>query len=242
MAMGGKQLPDLENDGKQVVVISPATKGWKTWFTGAGDNLSPVSRGDGPKLRLNMVGGGDTQEVEIQFSEPVEVHDGGMFIRDPDAWDLDDSMDVFVTIPANDPSASPGTGNCNLVDSGNGFNILVPAAGDGSHSIPLGSATPVMVEDEKKPDGFWDVNRETGVVSAAAVPGKGNCNLLDVSKAGYLVNSFPVASPTGVIDIDVYKVEWVHQNYIVTMSVTKESVGAGKVAVWLLCFRKKIER
>ena len=43
----------LDSDKKMVVTISPATTGWKTWITGAGDDLN-LGRGEGNAFVLNF--------------------------------------------------------------------------------------------------------------------------------------------------------------------------------------------
>ena len=231
----GFTLPMLDENGKQIVVPFPALEGFKTWFTGAGDQLSPVARGKGPKLRLSFTGP-ETKSITIQFTEPVEVHDGQGIVRPAASWGLDDTAEVCIEIPATSASVNgTTTGNCNLVDTGNGFNIIVPAAGDGGHDVTLADVVPVI---NRYTTGYWDVDLKTGAVTAAASPGKGNCDLYDTNFSGFVMRSIPIGNEKGVLDIDVYKTEWVHPKWSIKVTVDKQSIGSGEFAAWLLCFRE----
>jgi hypothetical protein len=235
--------PDTPHDldGKPVFVMSPSTRGWKTWFCGAGDATGPINRGGGTDSLLTFdSGSGEVESAELQFAEPVEVHDGQGCWRPIANWDLGDKMSVSLISPANTVTVN-GTneGNCNLVDLG-GYNAIVPAAGDGTHDIDLATAVPLLVDDELFPDGQWDVDKVTGDVTAPVTPTEGNCNLLDIQVEGFLMRNIHIGHEHGVMDIDVYKVEWVHQRQKLKVEVTKNSAGTGKFAFWLLSFRKKV--
>lgn len=237
----GIAIDAKEPDGKSIVVPSPAGLGMRTWLVGRGDQFGPLKRGLGGKLYLSFAAGnGEVLSKTIQFGEPVEIHDGQGMWRPVANWDLDDELEVKVDIAASVVSSTPDAGNCNLTDVG-GYNLLTPAAGDGSHTVALASdASPIIVDDENEPDGYWSVDKQTGIITAAAVPGEGNCNLIDVAKAGYMMRGVPIGHEAARLDIDVYKTEWIHQTHTVTIKVTKNSAGAGKFAAWLLAFRKNV--
>jgi hypothetical protein len=233
--------PDVPHDldGKPVFVMSPSTRGWRTWLCGAGDQLTPtVKRGKGEiALMTFTVGNGEEITKELQFAEPIEVHDGQGTWRPVADWDLGDVLEVSVTSPATSVIANGGgTGNCNLVDLG-GYNAVVPAAGDGAYDLDV--PVPLLVDDEQEPDGYWDVDKVTGVVTAA-LPGEGNCSLLDIPIEGFMMREIQIGHEHGVMDIDVYKVEWIHQTQKLKVRVVKNSAGAGKFAFWALAFRKVI--
>lgn len=233
--------PDTPHDmdGKPVFVMSPSTRGWRTWLCGRGDQLTPtVARGKGDSsLMVFTAGNGESITKELQFAEPVEVHDGQGTWRPVSGWDLGDELEVSVTSPATTVTPNGGgTGNCNLVDLG-GYNAIVPAAGDGAYDLDV--PVPLLVDDEQEPDGYWNVDKVSGIVSAA-VPGEGNCNLLDIPIEGFMMRGIQIGHEHGVMDIDVYKVEWIHQTQKLKVKVTKNSAGAGKFAFWALAFRKVI--
>ena len=135
-----------EADKKPVMVNSPATEGTFTWLTSRGDDLSPSSgsgRGTGPQAFLSFDEPG-TKEVEIQFIEPVELHDGHVSWRPTSDWGFEDSWSLSVRLPATTvtPNAE-NKGNCNKVDTGQGFSVIVPANGDGAYDVDLTKAVPI---------------------------------------------------------------------------------------------------
>ena len=73
-----------EKDGKLAVFSSPATEGRRTFFVGAGDDLSPTypntGKGEGPLLRIEYdgteTGAALDKFVLFNFKAPVEIHDG----------------------------------------------------------------------------------------------------------------------------------------------------------------------
>jgi len=231
-----------EQDGKPVLVMSPATTGWKTWFFGRDDQMSPTVRGSGSNDLLFDFASGSGESIlkELCFSEPIELHDGQSCWRPVANFDLEDIINVSVFINSSSVSSSV-TGNCNLVDQG-GYNAIVPSApNSGSYYIDLANdAYPILVDDESNPDGYWQVDKETGVLTAAITTGKGNCNLLDLPIDGFLIKNVHIGHEHGVMDIDVYKTEWMHNKWKLRMRVTKNSPGAGKVAAWILSFRKSV--
>lgn len=241
MSTGIKTDTLKEKDGRMNVTPTPVGFGWLTWFTGAGD--SAVSgRGEGQKMVVNIDDGYDYGEVKISFNEPVHVHDGQIYWGADGAFDVGDTFSVGVDIHATTAEAVDGYGNANKVDSGLGFNLFVPANGDGYWNIDLSTAdnvSPITVYGVQ-PTGFWDVDEETGLVRAADTPGAGGFNLADTAMPrAYFMKNVPMGHPLRVFDIDVYKTEFVHQSWDVVLEVSKPSAGAGWVAGWMLTFRRE---
>lgn len=221
------------NDGREIVVMSPSTEGLKTWFFGAGDG---DDRGGGTRIRLAWTAeeARGVKTVDIQFSEPVEVHDGQAVFSPAANWSPDDIVNLFAVLPATTTTPNGGgTGNCNRVPTGLGYDIIVPAAGNGAHDI----VTPVPVPAEAR-DGHWECDYGTGVVTPSPLPGAAPYYMLGVELQVYFLRNMPLGHGTGVLDVDVYKTEWIHQNYKLRVSVDKQSAGAGVFAAWLLGFRK----
>lgn len=233
MSINLKKRPE-EPDGKPVVVMSPSTEGWMTWFTGAGDDLSPTppasGRGDGQKLEIDFAGP-ETKEVAIQMLEPVEIHDGQL-CWDPALWTKADRWSFFVRMPATVTTPNAGLGNCNLVDLG-GYNLIVPAAGDGSHDIDLAQAVPVPMTG-----GYWDANHATGVVTPSVTPGKADWGLFDVQIQSYFMKNMGLGNPLGIFDIDTYKAEWISERWKLVLEVVRATAGAADVSGWLMFFRE----
>lgn len=234
-----------EADGKAIVVISPATEGMKTWLTGRGDDLGagPAGRGKGTKLKVAFAGGEtypNTQTVDVQFLEPVEVHDG-QFNWTPVAFDADDYFSVSVVMPGTTATSTPGTGNANEVALGGGAVLYVPAAGDGSHTIDLADwtkAVPVPADGA----GYWNVD-DDGAITPSATPGEADWHMVNFPSEAFLIAEVGMQNSVGLFDVDVYKTEWIHPAWLVRLAVTKAADGGACVASgWLLTFRAKVTR
>lgn len=84
--------------------------------------------------------------------------------------------DFSVAITATTTTPSPGgTGNCDVVDTGDGYSYLVPADGDGLHDVDLETAAPVPATG----DGHWNVDPDTEVITGAP-SGDGGFDLLTI--------------------------------------------------------------
>jgi hypothetical protein len=254
-----------EADGRRVVTTSPVPSNWTTWVTGASDDIDAVNptgaRGSGapillewdgeePELDVNHEVPHSEKTVDIQFREPVQVHDGEVCWYDGHAkttnnWFSDDNFDFLAAIPANTPVPAPGMdGNVNMVEvpgSQGTMHVIVPAAGNGAHNLPdlATSTAPATARDENgNPNGYWDVNEYTGEVFPA-VPGQGTHNLYDFALKVYIIRKMPMGNPQGCFALDSYKVEWVHPNWKLQLTVRKKRPGAGTVQGWLLAFRQQ---
>lgn len=118
-----------ESDGKQIVVISPATEGFKTWLTSRGDdvNLGAAGRGKGVRLAIEFDGTDPlpvTKTIESAWLDPMEVHDG-QFNWTPAAFDHTDEFSVSVVMPGNVATPSPGVGNVNAIALGGGAELYI---------------------------------------------------------------------------------------------------------------------
>jgi len=225
----------MERDGRPIVVTAPNPEGWKSYYTGAGDKLAPREIGNGDRLRLSFAGPG-TQAIKIQFSEPVEMHDGQMTYSPPVNWTFDDVFDFFVVIPATPSVANgAGTGNANKYPIGGGANMFIPAAGNGAWDIDLATAVPVPMDT---PAGFYEANRDSGAVSVGVHPGKSAFTLLDVPLKVYFARKIPMGNSLGIFDVDAYKTQWVSERWLLCLEVIKASAGAGECAGWILAYRR----
>jgi hypothetical protein len=235
-----------ERDKKPVMVTSPATEGTFTWLSSKGDNLTPTppssGRGEGQQLLLVWTadpGEPATKEVEIQFVEPVELHDGHVSWRG--AWDFEDLWGISVRMPATvvTPNAT-NTGNCNLFDTGQGFNLVLPAAGDGTHDVDLEQAVPVPDGYNAKTGqgyGFWNVDQRWTEAITPNAEAQGEINLYDIPLEMFFCKNMDCGNPLGVWDLDAYKAEWVSKKWKLCFQVTKLTPGAGKIGGFLMIFR-----
>lgn len=226
------------SDGKPIITVYPAREGTQTWFTGRGDTLSPPERGMGQKIRLSWdaVEARGAKSASLNFIEPVEIHDGQGIIKPPENWGLDDTINLYVSFPATVVVANTSSlGNSTLVPTGLGYNVVIPMV-SGTHDVDLAAAVPIPASSRT---GYWDVDSTTGIISTASEPGAGGFHLIDVpGPNAYLLNEIPLGQPTGIFDVDVYKSEWVHNNWNVIVEVDKQSSGSGDFAGWLLMFRR----
>ena len=235
-----------EDDGKPRFVMTPGPSGYRTFFTGRGDNPSPTppdsGRGTGPEIGLDIPAADSFPKdyfVEWSYSEVTFVHDGYVGWRNPahfsrkDYFSLSVNGDATVTVVNG-----TNTGNCNLVDVG-GYNVVVPAAGNGTHDVDLAAACPVPTGKAK--NGYWDVDKETGVITVSATPGSSKWILLDVPFQSFFLRCIPMVDWTGRFEIDTYMADWISPKWTWRLDVHKEVAPAAdaEVAGWMYPFREK---
>lgn len=231
-----------EVDKKPVMVNSPATEGTFTWLSSRGDDLSPTppasGRGTGNQAFLSF-SAPDTKEVELQFCEPVELHDGHVSWKGE--WGFEDSWGLSVRMPATVATPNVGnTGNCNLVDTGYGFNIVVPAAGDGAYDIDLDQAVPIPDGYNSKTGqgaGYWNVEQYWSEEITPNVAGQGAFNLYDAALEMFFCKNMDCGNPLGIWDLDAYKAEWVSKKWKLCFHATRVTSGAGKIGGYFMIFR-----
>jgi len=230
---GNKTLDAHESDGRAVVAAYPAYMGTQTQFTSRGDDMATGTPNTGPRMKFNFTGP-DTKSVDVQFLTPVQLADGAAVFSG--AWDVsEDSISFSVEIGATATTTNPtNTGNCNLVDMG-GYNMIVPAAGDGTHDVDLAVAKPIIPDIDGGTLPWW-VDLYTGATTPSA-RGDGNAILLDVPQSSLFINCCPIGAADGHWDIEVYRAEYIHQSWVLRGTVTKQSAGAGLLAGELLIYR-----
>jgi hypothetical protein len=228
-----------EVDGKLLVTPTPSPgKGWKTYYSSNGDHATN-GRGKGAQFRLSLAGA-DSGQADITFNEPVWLHDGELSWYDAadtnstSVWTHDDWFSVSTILPATTPVSNPGAGNCNLVPVGGG-NIIVPAAGNGSHDIDLATAVPVPSQDET---GYYDADLTSGAVTISATPGAAKFNLFDFAIETFFVPGWSMGAKMGIFAIDAYQSEWVSERWTLRLHVEKTSAGAGEVGGGVMVYRR----
>jgi hypothetical protein len=92
-------------------------------------------------------------------------------------------MKLFAPATTTTASSGGNTGNCNKVAIGGGLNMIVPAAGDGTHNIVAGVPVPAYDEETlgEAPDGYWDWDSpDTGVGTLTGnATAEGKWNMFD---------------------------------------------------------------
>lgn len=234
-----------EDDGKPVVVMTPGPRAYRTFFSGSGDDPSPTppesGRGSGPTIGLDIPSTDTFPKdyfVEWGYNEPVYVHDGQLCWNPAVEFGRQDhfSLSVKGLATVTTPNGTT-TGNCNLVAAG-GYNVIVPAAGDGTHDVVLADAVPVPTG--LATNGYWDVDKRTGDVTPSLTPGAAKWLLLDIAFQSYFLRRVPLLHSLGLFDIDTYMAEWISVKWTWRMDVHKEagpSVDC-EVAGWIYVFRE----
>jgi hypothetical protein len=235
----GQVLSTWESDGKLVTSIYPADQvnNEYIWLTGRGDHPTN-GRGEGTRIRV-YYSPSDTgdKSVEVQFNEQVQLHDGRMFVPDKDKWTDMDEWSYSIIMPATSVSAAspPNTGNCNLVPQ-TGYNVIVPAAGDGTHDIDdMDAAAPVGAGGA----GYWDYDMFTDVLAASATPGSAGWHLLDVDVEAFFMKRLPVPiHAMAVFDMQPYKSERISPRWKLRLTVHRDSTGEATILGWIQVFRQ----
>lgn len=178
MAISTVRSGPTTSDGKPVFLPNLFPGNVMLYICGVGDTTSNL--GDGQEFKLQATST-QTQGVDFQFRDWCYLAGGGIFYEAANS----DVVSMKLFAPASTVTASSGnnTGNCNLVALGGGKNLIVPAAGNGTHNLV--SAVPVPSYDEENgetPVGYWDWSEpDTGVGTMTANPGAGKWNLVDYS-------------------------------------------------------------
>ena len=221
-------ISTMDKDGKQIVVVNPATEGSKTRFVGAGGKPSDGSR----TTIAHRFAGPETYEVDLQWPFPIEVNDVEAHWKPESAWDVEDTFHARFVFPATPvvPNGG-GTGNCNVTNG-----VITPANGDGAYDVDLAAAVPVPSST-----GFYSVEEKTGAVSVSSQPGSAPYLLVaaevDSADDSTLIDMIDLGNPMGVFEVSPYKTEYVHPSWIIRVTVDKVTAGAGTFGGWIMGFK-----
>ena len=241
-ALGDKGEPlantsTWENDGKLVTTTYPADQvnNEYIWLTGRGDD--PVlGRGEGTRLKIEYgPSEGGNKYVELQFNEQIQLHDGRMFVPEREKWNDNDEWSFSIVMPATVGTSTPGAGNANKVPTGMGFNIFVPAAGDGAWTVDLDTVAPVGAGGA----GYWDYDMFTNVLSMSATPGQAGYHLMDIPIEAFFMKKLPIPTHNmAVFDMEPYKSERIAPRWKIRLTIHKSAVGSGTIIGWIQVFRQ----
>jgi hypothetical protein len=171
----------------------------------------------------------------------MQLLGGAVYWRPLDMWDFEDSWNLLVRLPATTTTPNTGnTGNCNLVDTGMGFNIIIPAAGDGAYDVDLETAVPVpdgYSSSTRTGAGYWDVDRFWSESMTPNGEAHGEFNLYDTSLEFFFCKNVSCGNPNGEWKLDPYKAEWISSRWIPIFKATRVTAGAGKIGGFLHVYR-----
>lgn len=242
-----------ENDGRVNVVNAPMSHGMYSWWTGSGDlspgevppEAGPVSgRGLGKKMNLIFTTGEGEEHISVvDFTSYVEIYDGEGVWEPVMYWGVEDRFWVYILIPPNQAVCTvvSGTGNADVVDTGMGFSMVVPAAGTGQYNIDYDEVSPLKV-GAGNPMAYWSMDDFLEGTVAPAVgeggsPAGSYALLYDMGWRVYVCNDMPMGSPRGVFLVDSDKSEPIHKNWKLAVKCVKNSKNGGNMGVWLKFFR-----
>lgn len=223
------------------VIQTPQPLGRYPYYTSNGDSLGPLVRGGGTALEVSPAGAGSAQ-ADLVFGEPVEFYSAQGF------WDIKfdetDRMSFLLVHPATVVVADAGAGDVNLTAVTGGNRIDPDEEADGSHDCNLSNAVPVLAQDaDGNANGYWNVDWNTGVITAVADIGdpNGNANLFDFEIIHQIVQGISMGSVARTFDMCVYRSRDIHPNHKLRFKVAKASSQAGTAAAWLCLFRENTE-
>jgi hypothetical protein len=150
--------------------------------------LNFAGRADGGGIRYNgdmfeaeKVGAGDTYR-SFSFQDGVFLT-GGLVSWANGGYQCTATLDLYSSASTVEDPETPGTGDCNLVATGLGFNMIVPAAGDGSKNLVTFAPIPAEDDETSEKNGYWEYTDPwvgAGEISAG-VPGASKFNLFDAA-------------------------------------------------------------
>lgn len=171
--------PPTTSDGKPIVLPCLFPPGVFMYYAGCADD--PVNgRGQGAGFHLVKDVAGD-ESLEFVFNDWVYLAGGDGVCQ---GAEIGDSLTFEVIAPATTVTPNGGnTGNCNLVPLGTGMNLIVPAAGNGTHDVDLATAVPIPAGKPNEKTGYyeWDWPDEGKGNVTIGEPGHAEFNLLDFS-------------------------------------------------------------
>lgn len=222
-AHSGDPLPvpvtPTTTDGKPLVTSNAMPEWVIVNICGRGDTSLGIGAGDVFQLSCDDP---DTPAVlDFNFVDPVYMTSGTGIIQDAQ---LGDKARFEVFAPATVGEAAPlGDGNCNQVPTGAGFNIFVPAAGNGAWKLALDTADCHLVPNPTQ-TGFWDWEMpQTG--PGRVTPNPTQTGAYDLFDIGIRISMFATDIPLLGTDVVVkYGIENVrakmippHWHWLVTL-------------------------
>jgi hypothetical protein len=168
MGMSFKYPPETF-DGKQLVTANALPEWCILHQSGRGDTESAIGGGD--LFEIQCSDPNSPSSMQFRFIDAVYVTSGVGVVKDAE---YGDHIDFEVIAPATVPTPNgAGTGNCNKVPTGTGFDIIVPAMGNGAYDLDLSSTGCHLVPNADSA-GYWNWDMPktgAGTVTPAAANG-----------------------------------------------------------------------
>jgi hypothetical protein len=166
------RLDPKTSDKKKITRASAYTLGTRLFMASRGDHRTN-GRGKGARFELSRDTSGESNWLEVQFNDWIEMGGGELVFKNAEFGDWV-CMRLFA--PATTLTSTPGTGNCVVSDG-----VIVPYS-NGTHTVDLETADDAIPLLD--PNGFWQWSYpDEGCGTFEARPDQnGNCHLLSVQK------------------------------------------------------------
>jgi hypothetical protein len=175
-------LPPRTSDGRIIFLPSTMADSLEVQFTGCGDDITNGIRNGGVDFKKTANTAG-TYDVDFQFMENVDIAGGGVLYT---GANLGDYVHYSINAPATVGTENAGSGVFDKFNVGGPYNMYVPnATQEGDWDIDLEellnenvSFTKAVPVPASANDGFFDYDRDTGILNLNAEQG-GRYNLFD---------------------------------------------------------------
>lgn len=226
------------SDGRPIFLTSRFRGDVDPYFAGIADTVSGRALGDLFLIHwATAPESADDKNLEWSFCDWIYIAKGTVRWKNAGPGDY---LAFKVTAPATTVAANAGSGNCNLVDTGLGFNAIVPASGDGSHDFSDPVPVPTFIDGVEAGNWFWDEPDE----------GKGNCAWVGDGNQTYNLYdaNIPLVRWVGKLPIIGDGVTHLHPetksrkvlpHWMLRVDVHNEALGQLQVVWHLDCARKK---
>jgi hypothetical protein len=209
-------------------------------FAGVDDALSPAARFGGDLIAVQKQGVG-TATLDLNFLDGIFLA-GGHIAWDGGAWGSSVYMELIAPASTVKEPASPGLGNCNLVPTGLGFNIIIPAAGDGAKDIDVPVPIPAANDETLVQTGYWNYSEPwIGKGTLTPVASLGKYNLFDQQLELAHFAKLHLFHAQGSRDLmaSAIKPKWILPEWKMRLVITNADTGLLRVSVDLLLARRK---
>jgi hypothetical protein len=232
--------PPVAADGKPFVLPNIFPSEVLLNFTGAGD--SSTARFAGDLFGVEKVGSGDASQT-LNFLDGVFLA-GGHVEWEGGAYESYVSLDLSAPASTTKAPAVANQGNCNLVPTGLGFNIIVPAAGNGEFDLDVPVPVPSADTETDAPTGWWNYSEPWVGKGTVAPSGASTAkyNLFDEELPLARFAKLHLMSASGRRDLaaSAIKPKWVLPEWKVKVTIHNADSGKTlRVAFDLLTARRK---
>ena len=153
-------------------------------------------------------------------------------------------MELYAPSSTTIPADPAGTGNANLVPTGLGFDIIVPAAGDGARTLTVPVPVPAADDETNAQTGYWDYTEPwvgTGEVTPGT-PQQAKFNLFNNQLPLAHFTTIPLVTSEGdkTLIVENIKPKWVLPEWFFRVSIyNAEAANTLKVGWSLVIARRK---